>query len=249
MALTKQTLVHANIKQSSDCYHQALIHQNFSVTVQVLTFNLLFRLRVFLLTKAPLWMCYYQHPEPKGAAIIILPCGPALLLLRPRSSMVMINHPTSNRSALLPLRSLPHLPWAPDDCLMSRPDTIGYRCVISVGQTMFMSSEALRFRVTDIRSHQLTWPTSWLQGWLMRLYWQWEGPVSALTVIQNNTLHTCTASSVCIDAGRRNLTSALKSRRQVSVVFRVGRDWMWRDICGVHQRGRNCDYMNEAGRV
>lgn len=136
---------------------------------------------------------YYRHHGPRAAAIIILPCGPTLSLPHLTSNMVMINHPTSNRSALLPLLSLPPLPWDPDDCLMSGHETMGSRCVIDGGRTMFISGKALWFSVTDIRSHPLAWHALWLQGWLMRLYWQQEGPVSPLTQIWNDRLRTAHA--------------------------------------------------------
>lgn len=131
---------------------------------------------------------YYRHRGPGGAAIIILPCGPTLSLPHLTSNMVMINHSTSNRSALLPLHSLPPLPWDPDDCLMSGYETMGSRCVIDGGQTMFISTEALWFRVTDIPSHPLAWRALWLRGWLMRLYWQREEPVSLRKTCYNMLL-------------------------------------------------------------
>lgn len=107
---------------------------------------------------------YYRHLAPRAAAIIALPCGLTLLLPHVTSNMVMINHSTSNRSALLPRHSLPPLPWDPDDCLMSGHKTIESRCVIDGGRTMFISSKALWFSVTDIQSHPLAWRALWLQG-------------------------------------------------------------------------------------
>ena len=133
--------------------------------------------------------------RPKGAGIIIQPCGPTLSLPHPVTNMVMINHSTSNRNALLPLRSLSPLPWAPDDCLMLGHDTMGSRCVIDGGRTMFISGEALWFRITGVQSHPLARPALWLYEWLMGLYWQWEGTVSGLTQIQNNILCTAHARS------------------------------------------------------
>lgn len=115
-----------------------------------------------------------------------LACGPTLSLLHLVSNMFMINHSTSNRSAPPPLS-----PWDPDDCLMSRHETMGSRCVIDGERTTFISGKALRFSVTDIRSHPLARRASWLQGWLMTPYWQQERHVSSLIQIWNNMV--CTA--------------------------------------------------------
>lgn len=90
----------------------------------------------------------YWHLKPKGGSIIILPCGPTLSLPHPVTNLFMINHSTSNRSALLSLvfRGL-------QMTAMSGHDTMGSRCVIDGGRVMFLSSEELWFRVTDVQSH------------------------------------------------------------------------------------------------
>ena len=80
---------------------------HFSVTAQVLPFNLSRGLRGHLLASSPPSNSIIDTPDPKGPAIIILPCGPTLSLPHPTSNMVMINHPTSNRSALLPSQPPP----------------------------------------------------------------------------------------------------------------------------------------------
>lgn len=127
-----------------------LIHLDFSVT-----------------SKITFWPQHLIHQHNNTAdrheAIFVLPRGPTLSLPHLIFNTVMINHPTSNRSALLPHHSRP-LPWNPDDCLMLGHETMGSRCVIDGVWTMLISVKALWFRVTDIPLHPLARHAFWLQG-------------------------------------------------------------------------------------
>lgn len=108
----------------------------------------------------------------------------------------MINHPTSNRSALLPRRSRPLSPWNPDDCLTLGHETMGSRCVIDGVRTMLISVKALWFRVTDTALHPPALRAFWLRGWLMGVYWQQHGLVSVQTqIISDNGACTRLACS------------------------------------------------------
>lgn len=102
--------------------------------------------------------------QDRHGAIFLLPCGPTLSLPHLIFGMVMINHPTGNRSALLPRRSRPLSPWNPDDCLMLGHETMGSRCVIDGVRTMLVSVKALWFQVPAVALHPLALHAFWLPG-------------------------------------------------------------------------------------
>ena len=170
-----------------------LIHRNFSVTVPVLPSDLSSKLHARPLSSTSGSDSITDTPNPKEQPLSFCPVVQLCRCLILLPMWLWLITLTGNRSALLPLRSLSLLPWAPDDCLMSGHETMGSRCVIDGERTMFISGEALWFWVTEIRSHPLAWSALWLHGWLMGLYWQCEGPVTSLTQIQNNMLRTAHA--------------------------------------------------------